>query len=208
MQEREGTNRLNEAEIRSHSDSVELFKELTSIGVGMGMMNETVSYNDERRSPNIPQTDEYGNIVGQPQYYNYQPQTPAQSFDMSSTYDPMSEFDTTPIVKSPKYIVEQIGQGVNSRYNVKDSTTGQVYANCILPEASQKIAKLMNEGKMFSDIEVMKCLMADTRFNQSITEMRKVKATLDSCMNEAEKKTLSEKLQVMKEEALQIKQKI
>ena len=207
MQEREGTNRLNEAEIRSHSDSVELFKELTSIGVGMGMMNETVSYNDERRN-NIPQTDEYGNQIGQPQYYNYQPQTPAQSFDMSSTYDPMSEFDTTPVVKGPKYVVEQIGQGVNSRYNVKDSTTGQVYANCILPEASQKIAKLMNEGKMFSDIEVMKCLMADTKFNQSITEMRKVKASLDSCMNESEKQTLSQKLQVMKEEAIQIKQKI
>lgn len=207
MQEREGTNRLNEAEVRSHSDSVELFKELTSIGVGMGMMNETITYN-EGRSNHIPQTDEYGNLVGQPQYYNYQPQTPAQSFDMASAYDPMSEFDSTPIVQGPKYVVEQVGQGASSRYNVKDSTTGQVYANCILPEASQKIAKLMNEGKMFSDIEVMKCLMADTRFNQSITEMRKVKATMDSTINEAEKKQLSNKLQVMKEEALQIKKKI
>lgn len=206
MQEREGTNRLNEAEVRSHSDSVELFKELTSYGVGCGLMNESIDYN-EGRSRNIPQTDEYGNIVGQPQqFYNYQPQP--QTFNMADAYDPMSEFDSTPVVKGPKYVVEQVGQGANSRYNVKDSTTGQVYANCILPEASQKIAKLMNEGKMFSDIEVMKCLMADTRFNQSITEMRKVKASLDSCMNEAEKKNLSDKLQVMKEEALQIKQKI
>ena len=205
MQEREGTNRLNEAEIRSHSDSVELFKELTSIGVGMGMMNETINYN-EGRTQNIPQSDEYGNVIGNPQYYQYQPQP--QTFNMESGYDPMSEFDSTPIVQGPKYVVEQVGQGASSRYNVKDSTTGQVYANCILPEASQKIAKLMNEGKMFSDIEVMKCLMADTRFNQSITEMRKVKASLDTCMNESEKQTLSQKLQVMKEEALQIKKKI
>ena len=205
MQEREGTNRLNEAEIRSHSDSVELFKELTSIGVGMGMMNETINYN-EGRTQNIPQSDEYGNVIGNPQYYQYQPQP--QTFNMESAYDPMSEFDSTPIVQGPKYVVEQVGQGASSRYNVKDSTTGQVYANCILPEASQKIAKLMNEGKMFSDIEVMKCLMADTRFNQSITEMRKVKASLDTCMNESEKQTLSQKLQVMKEEALQIKKKI
>ena len=205
MQEREGTNRLNEAEIRSHSDSVELFKELTSIGVGMGMMNETINYN-EGRTQNIPQSDEYGNVIGNPQYYQYQPQP--QTFNTESAYDPMSEFDSTPIVQGPKYVVEQVGQGASSRYNVKDSTTGQVYANCILPEASQKIAKLMNEGKMFSDIEVMKCLMADTRFNQSITEMRKVKASLDTCMNESEKQTLSQKLQVMKEEALQIKKKI
>lgn len=205
MQDHEGTNRLNEQESRNFSDSVELFNELTKIGVSCGLMNEKLTY-DNNRANKIPQTDMYGNPVQDPQYYNYQPQP--QTFDMASTYDPMSEFDTTPQAPVEKYIVEQSGQGVSSKYNVKDSMTGQIYASCILPEASQKIAKLMNEGKMFSDIEVMKCLMADTKFSQSITEMRKVKASLDSCMNEAEKKTLSQKLQVMKEEALQIKQKI
>lgn len=182
---------LQEQEFSNIADSKELFKSLVSIGTDYQIMGESVRYEQNRPMP-------------QAQQYQY-PQ-PQQYVPSQPTYDPMSEFDMTPSVPSgPQYIVEQVGSGANTKYNVSDSRTGQVYASCMMPEAAQKISKLMNEGKMFTDIEVMKCVMSDAKFTQKINEMRVIKTNIEQSSNQSEKSTLISKLNIMKEEAINLK---
>lgn len=184
---------------QDRQDSINLYKELTSFGSNIGIMSESIVSNNERDMPNQQYNgfQNYGN--NNPQYVEV------------PSYDPMSEFDmsdTNNTTNTDMCFVEQSGEGVNTRYNVKDSRTGQTYASCILKEASDKIATLMNEGKLFTDMEVMKCIMTDTKFSQVIHEMRQIKSQIDSSLNESTKQSLKNKLNEMKVSALELKNKL
>lgn len=178
-----------------NEDSARLFKELVSDGVSMGIMNE----NSTPTNKPMPQNNSFQ--YQQPQMYEYQ-------MPQQQAYDPMSEFESVGTEPQSAYLVEQVGEGANTRYNVKDSRTGQIYANCMLKEAADKIESLMNEGKMFSDIEVMKCIMTDAKFAKSINEMRQIKTNIEMAINESVKAPLKQKLNEMKMEAIKIKNSI